>query len=369
MKTVAVFFGGKSNEHEISVITGMLAVNLLRGSSVRVLPVYLPRGGGMCLANVNGVEEFRVPDPKKFIPAVLCGKELLRAGKRKKLGKIDCALNCCHGGMGEDGTLSALLKWNGIANASPDTPVSAVFMSKELGKIAARGLGIPVARAFAVSEREWKEDEAALLKRAEAFGYPVIVKPSRLGSSIGIKVAKNKEELRQAFLLSFRLDDGALVEEYFEEKRDINCAAYRKEGKVQISACEEVFSDEAILSFSEKYEGTCARKSQLPADLPEEISRKIQEYTGILYESFGVRGVVRADFLVAGGSVYFNELNTVPGSLACYLFGESLTKSRRFLVSLVEEALACGQSDKETVQTGILNSNIFSGGKSCKRGI
>lgn len=369
-KTVGVFFGGKSNEHEISVITGMYAVNLLRTAGYKVVPVYLPRGGGMATSgHMRGVEDFRQPLRERFTPVALEGTNLVRAGRRRKtVAELSCALNCCHGGMGEDGTLSALLKWNGIKSASPDTPVSALFMNKEYSQIAARGLGIPVARSFAVREEEWSGAREEVLARAEAFGYPVIVKPSELGSSIGVTVAENEGELSGALTLAFELDKGALVEEYFADKRDINCAAYRAGGQIITSPCEEVFSGEKILTFAEKYEGSpSARPSAFPADLPESVSAEIREYTERIYGSFHVRGVVRADFLISGERVYFNELNTVPGSLAGYLFGGSLTAVRKFLCALVEECLSRPEEEKTTLETGILNTGVFSGGKSCKK--
>lgn len=367
MRTLAVFFGGKSNEREISVITGLLAVNLLR-DVYRVVPVYLGEESGVMYTSdeMRSVADFRAP--KKFHSVRLEGRKLVRADRRNKtVAVLDAAFICCHGGMGEDGTLSALLDWNGVPNASPGTPVSAVFMNKEFSQIAARGLGIPTVESFTVGEREWVADETAVLARAQQFGYPVIVKPSRLGSSIGVKVARNGEEMKKALGLAFRLDDGALSERYLPNKRDINCAAYRRGGEIVVSACEEVFSDGEILSFSEKYEGTGARKSVFPAELPAETAEEIRAYTRLLYESFHVRGIVRADFLISEGRAYFNELNTVPGSLACYLFGESLTRSRDFLVSLVEEALAAPPQTKETLISGILDANVFSGGKGCKR--
>ncbi len=369
-KTVGVFFGGISSEHEISVITGMYAVNLLRTAGYRAVPVYLPREGGMATSqSMRGVEDFKQPLREKSTPVALEGKNIVRTGKRRKvLYSLDCALNCCHGGMGEDGTLSALFVWNGIPNASPDTPVSAIFMNKEYSQIAAAGLGIPIARSFAVSEEEWRKNGTGVLARAEEFGYPVIVKPSRLGSSIGVTVAEDEARLKEAFELAFELDRGALVEEYFADKRDVNCAACRIGGEVSVSPCEEVFSAEKILTFAEKYEGSpAARPSAFPADLPEDTALKIREYTKTIYERFHVRGVVRADFLVAGDKAYFNELNTVPGSLAGYLFGGSLTAVRAFVCSLVEECLTRPERPKQTVQTGILNADIFSGGKSCKR--
>ncbi len=368
MKTIAVFFGGKSNEHEISVITGMLAVNLLRGAGYRVLPVFLPLDGGMLLAEkARGVEEFRSPAPKAFLPVALFEGALVQARKPKKqIAKIDCALNCCHGGAGEDGTLSALLRWHGIRSASPDTPVSAVFMDKELTKIAAKGLGIPVVRSIAVHENEWLQDKTSVLRRIREFGYPAIVKPSKLGSSIGITVVRTDEEVLQAMQLAFRLDNGVLVEEYLKGKRDLNCAAYKTDTLV-LSPVEEVFSGSPILTFGEKYEGTGARNSKIPADLPAETVEEIKTCMQKIYTAFSVEGVIRADFLYADGKLYFNELNTVPGSLAVYLFGESLTQSRDLLVSVVEAAMSRNSEEKQTLQTGILKSGIFAGGKACKR--
>ena len=357
-QNVAVFFGGKSNEHDISIITGIYAVNLLRGADYKVIPVYLPREGGMCYADAECVKDI-TEGKKKFVPAYLFGGGLWSVKKKKQLFKIDVALNCCHGGAGEDGTLSALLKWNAIPFASPDTAVSCVFMDKWLGKLAARGLGIPVARAICM-----KEGESASLEKAG--GFPVIVKPVTLGSSIGIKVAHDEEEFASALDYAFRFDKTVLVEEYFARKRDINCAAYRKGGEVVTSQLEEVFSNDAILSFHEKYE-QAAKQSQLPADVPEETAQEIKEYTAKIYESFSCKGVVRADFLIADGKVYFNELNTVPGSLSCYLFGESLTDAREFLSSLVEEALLDSGEEKEIIHTSVLDSAVFAGGKGSKR--
>ena len=365
-KTVAVFFGGNSNEHEVSVITGMFAVNLLRNSSYKVVPVYLPRAGGMVTGDMRGVHDFRSGANRKFTPVILSDGALVHQTKKKRVAQIDVALNCCHGGAGEDGTLSALLAWSGIPNASPPTAVSAVFMDKTLTKHAARGLQIPVLEGVDVREKEWKGDSEGVLARVGALGYPVVVKPARLGSSIGVSVVHSKEELPAALSLAFRLDDGALLEKYLSGKRDLNCAACRIGGQTRVSEVEEAFSGEDILTFSEKYEGN-ARRSALPADIPAETAKKIQEYTRLLYESFHTRGVVRADFLLSEGELYFNELNTVPGSLSCYLFGETLLDARNFLVALVEEALSSPPKGKETLTTGILEEGVFSGSKGSKR--
>lgn len=357
MKTIAVIFGGNSNEREISVITGMLAVNLL-WEKYRVIPVYWGEDGKWySSAEMRTVAEFKAP--KRFPAVALEGRRLLSEKKRKRVvAELDCALNCCHGGFGEDGTLAALLAKNGVPFASPPVAVSAVFMNKAYGKIAAKGLGIPVVDGFTVREGE------DVSERAKELGYPVIVKPVHLGSSIGIRVAHSEAELNEALELSFELDDCALVERYLAGKRDINCAAYKRGNETALSPCEEVFSGGDILSFSDKYEGTGERKSVFPADLPKELADEIRDCTRLIYESFDVRGVVRADFLVADGKAYFNELNTVPGSLASYLFGGSLTEARDFLCELVEEAKP--PLKRTVVKSGILESDVFAGSKACK---
>ncbi len=348
-KTIAVFFGGNSNEHEISIITGMLCVNLLRGAEQDVLPVYLTRENELYVGEMRAVTDFKAPSKKwKKVRFYSGGVET----ERGKKFPVDVALNCCHGGEGEDGTLSALFRWYGLKSASPDAALSAVFMDKTLTKSMARGLGLPVLDGATVKEGEGV--------RNLPFSYPVIVKPARLGSSIGIKVAENEEELDAALSLAFTLDRSALIEPYVREKRDLNCAACRMDGKIVLSQVEEVFSRDDILSFREKYESGDEKRSQIPADIPENIAHIVQNCTKTLYESFHAKGVVRADFLLVGDEVYFNELNTVPGSLACYLFGNSLTDAKQFLLSLIEEGKK-QEPPKRVLTTGILESSVFTG--------
>lgn len=368
MRTVAVFFGGRSSEREISVITGLYAANLLRGAGGRVVAVYLPPEGGMLACDrAVGVEAFRGGDPEGFVPVVF-GEGGLRFEKRPKkfYAPLDCALNCCHGGAGEGGVLSALLEWYGIRSASPGMAPSALFLDKSVSKLALRGLGVPVVPSVSVREEEFRADEEAALRRiGEALGDPVIVKPARLGSSVGISVARGKEELRRALAFAFRLDGVALVETYLENKRDLNIAAVRLGGELLLSPVEEVFSGEPILTFGEKYEGAGGRASALPAAIPEETASRLGEILTAVYEAFGLRGIVRADFLLAGEELYFNELNTVPGSLATYLFGRTLTEARSLLVRLIEEGSA-PLAEKEVVTSGILG-RMRTGGKAPKR--
>lgn len=355
MKTVAVFFGGRSSEREISVITGVYAVNLLRGAGYRVLPVYLTEDDVMTLCEeLRSVEEVTDFNPKKFLPVCLVRGGISPIHKLKKSIPVDCALNCCHGGMGEGGGLAALIAFNRIVSASPAMPESAVFLDKTLSKLVLKGLNIPVAPYFVLREREFKTENA--LERIEsALEYPVIVKPSVLGSSVGISVAHDRGQLKAALKRCFKLDNTALIEKYLEGKRDLNIAAYRLGEEIVISPVEEVFSGNAILSFAEKYEDVGRRASKLPAEIPQEIAKKAEEYLKEVYEAFGIQGIVRADFLLCGEELYFNELNTIPGTLATYLFGESLSAAKSLLVSLIEDAIARKPFRKPIEESGILH--------------
>lgn len=364
MQTVAVFFGGNSNEYDISVITGLYAANLLKAGGYGVLPVLLGRSGGAFdVRKAKGVTDFA--GDNKFPEIFFCKGGFTARGKRGKcVFPVDCALICCHGGLGEDGTLAAVLDYYQIPNASPEMPASAVFMNKEYSQIAAKGLDIPVVPSFTVGE---KDGFGEALARAETIGYPLIVKPSRLGSSIGIGVAQDEEGLRTALQAAFRLDDSAVVERYLAGKRDINCAAYFDGDRVRLSECEEVFSQSEILTFAEKYGDTGMRNARMPAELPEEAALEIKRYTELIYRSFHLRGIVRADFLYADGKVYFNELNTVPGSLACYLFGETLTQAKKLLVGIVERRLGERREIKQTVSSDLLQSSAFTPSGGSKR--
>ena len=369
-KKVLVLFGGRSCENEVSIVTGVMAANLLDAERYEVFPVYLSQEGKLYTGeSLLDVQTFRGGGYKKSAQSALLSEGVLYVRRKNKLRPVcrpDAALNCCHGGAGEDGTLSALLDWYGIRSASPGTPVSALFMNKKLSALAARGAGLPVARSFAVREEEWSAEKEAVLLRARELGYPVVVKPCRLGSSIGISVAQEEEALERALVKAFRYDGEALVEEYFADKRDINCAAYRVGGEIRVSLCEEAFSSGEILSFGEKYGGGERRNAKLPADLPEDTAEDIRAMTARLYDAFDCRGIVRADFILSGGKAYFNELNTVPGSLACYLFGERLSEAKKLLLSLVKEGAEQKREKKATPPTHLLDSDIFSGAKSCK---
>lgn len=369
-KNIAVVFGGKSCENEISIITGVMAVNLLDPERYAAFPVYLSQAGefytGAALSDASSFR--REGYLQKGKKALFCGQNLctVHKNKIKTVAKIDCVLNCCHGMGGEDGALSSLLDLNGIPNASPDAAPSALFMDKTLTKLVAKALGVKTAPYFRIGEEEYRKRGAfALRVIEERLGYPVIVKPARQGSSIGITVAEDRARLVAAIQAGFAYDDLLIAEKYFERRREINCACYKSGDKYVVSPCEEPKTEHKFLTFGDKYlGGGKEHASQFPADLPRATAETVQGITRMLYRRLRLRGVVRADFLVVGKDVYFNEMNTVPGSLAWYLFCDKLSDFKEMLTRLIEQGICdhMAKSGKKMLKNcGVLSSPALTG--------
>ena len=369
MRKVAVVFGGRSCENEISVLTGVFALNILDREAYQLLPVYAHLDGGFYTSpKMFSVEAFREGGCEKF-QQIFFDKGTVYAlnakkGKIKALFQPDVILNCCHGGWGEGGGVSALAEWNKIPLASPDITPSAVFMDKCLTKVVLRGLNIPVVDYIRVNEADYEKRGAFLLRRIESrLKYPVIVKPAHLGSSIGISVAHNEREAKSAIEGAFQLDGRILIEKYLINKTDINCAAYSLNGEIFVSEPEYAFGG-GVYSFEEKYikrtsDGTRGKGQNIENQrgryaLKGELRDKIRAYTRTVYKRMDLQGVVRMDFLVSGDTAYLCEVNTVPGSLAYYLFCERVTDARSFFGALIEEAVKNNGNAKKILTTGIL---------------
>ena len=362
MRKVAVIFGGKSNENEISVLTGIFVMKVLEGTEFSPIPVYVHTDGE--LYSSSKLKELSTYQAGKFSGqdrVIFYGKALYRIqpqkGKIRKCTDVDVALNCCHGGLGEGGGVSALTALNGIPLASPDVLASAVLMDKDVTKIIMKGLGVPTLPYIRVGEKEYEKRGAFLLKSIERrLKYPVIIKPVRLGSSIGIAKASDEEEAKRGIETAFALDDRLIIEKCLTDKTDVNCAAYSVDGEIFVSEPQAAFGD-GIYSFEEKY--IKRKKDQTQADgcaLSEEIADKIRSYTKTVYKRLNMQGVVRVDYLISGKQVYLCEVNTVPGSLAYYLFCERIIEARSFFCALLRDAIAKGKSEKNIVATGILQN-------------
>lgn len=348
-KNIIVVFGGASNENEISVITGTMAANVLKAGGYTVLPVYIAQSGEFFsdkeLLNINTYKQFNFTKYKK---AVIADGGVYLFNKRKKLKthvKADCVLNCCHGGWGEGGGLSGVCAAAGLPLAGADIFSSSAFMDKYLTKIVIAGLGVNVA-----PYRYVRPDCNDLC----GMPYPLIVKPASLGSSIGIQKVTDCDGLKSALDCAFIYDGAAIVEKYLEPRREINCAAYCADDKIIVSECEEAVTSGDILSFEDKYQG--GAKSVIPADIPAENAIHIQNITRTVYEKLNMRGIVRFDFIISD-EIYLSEINTVPGSLAYYLFSKSFKDFFSVLSGVISQAEKdFARSKKQLLTTGILKN-------------
>jgi len=367
MRRVAVFFGGRSCENEISILTGVFVLSVLDKEKYAPLPVYVHTDGNMYTSEkMFDLEVFREKKYTQFSKIFFDGHTVyaLNAEKRKikELCKVDVILNCCHGGLGEGGGVSALAAWHNLPLASPDLTASGVFMDKAMTKLVLRALNIPTVDYIRANQADYEKRGAFLLKSiASRLKYPVVIKPAHLGSSIGITVAKNEAEAKAGIEMAFTIDDRVVIEKYLEDKKDVNCAAYAHGGEIFVSEPETAFGA-GLYSFEEKYikrtsDGGVQKYRGGSKALGDELRNKIRAYTRTIYKRMNMQGVVRMDFLVSDDKAYLCEVNTVPGSLAYYLFCERLIDARAFFSDLIEEAIATAKkSEKPLLSTGILRS-------------
>jgi D-alanine-D-alanine ligase len=191
---------------------------------------------------------------------------------------------------------------------------------------------------------------------AESFSYPVIVKPCKLGSSIGISKVCDKNELELALDTAFRLDDGVIIEKYIDDKREINCAAYMADDKITVSPCEEAISCGDFYSYDEKYGGR--NNNVFPADIPAFCAETIGKTTRLVYEKLNMRGIVRFDYILSGEEVFLSEINTVPGSLSYYLLSQNFDGFFEVLKKIIAQGKRDYQNNakKLIIKTNIINN-------------
>ena len=389
---VAVLFGGKSVEHEISVISALQAAEYLDREKYEVIPVYITKQGKMYTGEeVGRIESYKdikalLAKSKQVILTNEGGKVLLSEYPARLFGKksilIDVALPIVHGTNVEDGTLQGYLKTLGVPFAGCDVLASAIGMDKHVMKLVFRDAGIPVLDCKCFLKTEYIRDENAVMAAIEAaFGYPVIVKPVNLGSSVGISKAKNAEELAEALDLAFRFAPKVLVERAITHLREINCAVLGDIYEAEASECEEPLNATDILSYEDKYmaggsknggsKGMASLARKIPADISPELRAEIRAMAVKAFQAMGGNGVARIDFMIdtAENKVYLNEINTIPGSLSFYLWKPLGISYPQLLDRMIGLALKRTREEGEIVysfDTNVLDSCSFGGSKGAK---
>lgn len=377
---VAVFFGGPSPEHEVSVITGLQAVSALKGRGHDVLPVYVSKGGrwftGEGLDDValyknltalaKAASEMAVaPGPGRSLHLVPLDQPLL--GRREGV-LVDAVLLAFHGGAGENGGVQGLCESLGVPYTGSGVMASSVGMDKVRAKLLCRAADIPVVEWVEVTETSWIGKEDAQLDHVvESLGFPAIVKPVHLGSSIGIARVQDREELEAAIEEAFRYDASVMVERCIPNLREINCSVLGAAGNRRVSVLEEPVAGDGTLSFEDKYmrgsggKGSKARSEAgmasldriIPAPVSEELARRIEELAGRIFDTLDGSGVARIDFLMddATKDVWFNEINTIPGSLSFYLWEPTGVPFGELLEHLLELAIERFETRSRRVRT------------------
>lgn len=380
---LAVFFGCASVEHEISVISAVQAMASMNSEKYNIIPVYVTKKREMftgealkdieeyknlsaLLEKCSRVTFFREADGVRMIP------EKRGAFKLKNSVNIDFAFPVVHGTNCEDGTIQGFIEMLGIPYAECNVVSSAVGMDKILFKDVCRAKGFPVIDGFGFTARSFSENREELLDRIEKeLGYPVIIKPANLGSSIGISKASDRAALEEKILLACTFAPRILAEKAIVNIREINCSVVGDGNFCKASVCEEPVMSDEILSFSDKYESRSSSKGMaglsriIPAKIPDEKTREIQEISEKLFKYLDCCGVVRIDYIIDegdGGKVYINEINTVPGSLAFYLWKESGTEYEQLLDKIISLGQKRDRDRKNltfTYDTNILEKGAF----------
>lgn len=389
MKTnVAVFFGGRSVEHEISVISALQAINAFDKEKYNIIPVYISKQGrwftGDRLLDTRNYrdmkaltdscqEVFMRPEYGDYnlYKAVSGG---LFSKKNQVVAEIHVVIPVLHGTNGEDGIFEGVLETIGIPFAGCDTLSSANGMDKITMKMILRECGIPVVDYVWFTDKQWQRDRDAIISKIEnGPGYPAIVKPANLGSSVGIGKASNREELIENIDNAARFSSRLIVEHMIEQLQEINCSVLGDADDNQASVCEEPVKTGDFLSYEDKYMGGSKRSAgmqgsarRIPAELPEEMTREIQYLARETFRVLSCHGVSRIDVMVdrADNKVYVNEINTIPGSLSFYLWEASGIGFSCLMDRLVQLALKRKrESDRKTFT---YDHNIFALGGGTK---
>ena len=353
MKKICVIFGGKSCEHDVSIITGMqLAKTYNRG----IEKIYLGLDNKFYLATkITSLKSF---ENKKNInlKEVFFSQSAvyLKGVINKKLFDVGCVINCCHGGVGENGDLKAFFNLNKIKCSSTSVVSAHITMDKTLTKkivsdIAKTVKGLQV----------FKHDFDVKCEQIDSsFSNNLIVKPNGLGSSIGVKVC-DKNNYRQQIKAIFEMNDSALVEERVVDIVEYNQACMLDDDKLLLSAIEQPTKKSDFLSFEDKYNSQSKGKGRdriIPANIPIKLEQEISKLTRKIYEHLNLEGVVRIDYIYDKKSklLYFNEVNTVPGSMAFYLYEAVGIDYLTLINKLIENTKEC--SDYAYFETDVLKN-------------
>lgn len=308
-KTVAVIYGGRGVEHDVSLLGAKYVLDKIDTAEFLPVPLLIDRDG----------ELWYVEKGKEPIPASLVRRKN-KSGIliKDKFKEVDVAFPILHGDFGEDGKIQGLLESLKIAFVGCDTVAGAVASDKGYTKAVAESIGIKTVPGLALDTPPTDEFIGVC---EEKFGYPVFVKPARLGSSVGAGIAHTKDELTRLLRVAGELGGTrVLVEKYLDKPRELECAFLELGGKKFITPPGEITNGSGFYDYSEKYGKNSSAKIQVCSDVDDEQVQKLLSYADAIVSRLGIRAVSRVDFFLHGGEIYFNEINTMPGMTEASLY-------------------------------------------------
>lgn len=378
---IGVIYGGETVEHEVSVISALQAMNNLNEDKYDIVPIYISKDRiwytGHMLRDIEFYKEFE--DEKKYATKVMLYKKgktfLLQRTTgifRKDIADLDVILPVVHGNNVEDGSLAGLLDSIGIPYVGSHVLGGALGQDKVVMKQVMESVNLPIVPYTWFYDSEYLDNKENILKEIKKIGYPVIVKPATLGSSIGIEVAKNEKDIESKIEDAMEYDTKIVVEKVIENLTEVNASVLGNYEYQKVSPLEEVMGEDEILSFADKYLGNAKSKGTaskgmastsriVPARISEKLTKEIQDTAKQVFKVLNLSGVCRVDFLIDNkeNKFYVNEPNTCPGSLSFYLWKEAGMKYSELLDEMV--SIAIKEYKHKNQKTMSFKSSIFDG--------
>ncbi len=381
---VAVVFGGKSVEHEISIISAVQAINHIDKEKYNIYPIYITKNNEFYHSDLlTDIENYK--DLKSLVGKCERVDFFVRNNKtvlekldkklfdKKEIANIDVAFPIVHGTNVEDGTIQGYLSSKNLAFVGSDLLSSAIGMDKYVSKILLKEAGYPVLDCLTFNSKDFDNISNIIEKIEGKFAYPVIIKPINLGSSIGISKASNKIELEESINTAFSYATKILVEPAVVNIKEVNCSVLGDIDEAIPSILEEPVNTDEILSYEDKYvngdkggksSGMATLKRKIPAEISDEMTEKIKNLAKNAFVTLGFSGVVRVDFIIdkETNEVYINEFNTIPGSLSFYLWKETNLEYKELLDKLITLSLKRKREEESityTFDTNVLSTGNF----------
>lgn len=385
---VGVIFGGESVEHEVSIISAIQAMNKMDEEKYEIVPIYITKDRewytGDMLKDIDVYQDFNLI--KKYSKNVVLyyknGSYVLQSkGLFKSVVKeIDIAFPIVHGTNVEDGVLQGYLQTIGIPYVGPNVYAAVAGQDKAIMKDIWKSLDIPMTEYVWFYDVDYRQNKEEVIKKVETLKYPVIVKPATTGSSVGINVCDNETKLVEAIDEAIQYDSKIVVEEVVENLKEVNIAVMGNYEHQKVSVIEEVISNNKFLTYTDKYigggkgkmkggvktpvkgsKGMASTSRKLPADLSEKTRKEVENIAIRAFKGLGSAGNSRIDFLIdeKTNKVYINEINSIPGSLAFYLWD---AKDINF-TQVLDDMINIGIKDykKRLSKTHSFESNILQG--------